>query len=308
MKLVEYLEQDKDKLKNSLRLAASPEKVSAVLEEEIQSILYRYNEDHGEEQERMAAAWMLQVMRMLMPLTNCVDSVETWQKTGGGAAGKGKKGLNPLSLVLLAAGIGLTAAGAFISGGLGTLIKMPVSIVLLCLGLGAMFLSGWLGGSDRMEKWRRKKAGAASASGFKSTDSADRSMYTVNLDPDRIVRILGAALQIADQNLSQARAGAEETKRLMQQSVLEEGTTQAQMILLSDLLEASYSRDGEFALDRMEDIRWYLHRMGVEIVDYTPERAEWFDIMPAPGRGTLRPALVSEGRLLRKGMAAGGTM
>ena len=78
---------------------------------------------------------------------------------------------------------------------------------------------------------------------------------------------------------------------------------------MSDLLEASYSHDGAFALARLSDVAWFLHRNGIETEDYTPEHDGWFDALPVMAGETgnqgltLRPALVSsDGRLLKKGL------
>ncbi len=35
-------------------------------------------------------------------------------------------------------------------------------------------------------------------------------------------------------------------------------------------------------------------------------KPEWFDLLPSPAAATFRPALVTEGRLLKKGLASDG--
>ena len=76
------------------------------------------------------------------------------------------------------------------------------------------------------------------------------------------------------------------------------------MQLYSDLLEALYSGDAEYAFGRLEEIRYYLHGRQVEVVDCSGENAKYFDRMPSSVSGTLRPALVSGGKLLKKGLAS----
>ena len=96
----------------------------------------------------------------------------------------------------------------------------------------------------------------------------------------------------------------------------------AELELLSRLLEDAYGRRGEDeqAEEEISQIRFYLHRKGIEAVDWTGDterqngtegggaggRGGWFDMMPAFESGTLRPALVFDGRLLKKGMASAG--
>ena len=45
--------------------------------------------------------------------------------------------------------------------------------------------------------------------------------------------------------------------------------------------------------------------LGVEVVSYAPERAAMFDRLPTVGAArTVRPALLKDGRVLRRGVAA----
>ena len=97
------------------------------------------------------------------------------------------------------------------------------------------------------------------------------------------------------------------------------GLPEDELRLLSDLLEAGCSRDGQIALEAISRVRYYLHRKGIEVVDFSAANREWFEMMPATDDGmpgslpenaspsdadrTLRPALVQEQTLLRKGLA-----
>lgn len=49
----------------------------------------------------------------------------------------------------------------------------------------------------------------------------------------------------------------------------------------------------------------YLHMMGVEAVEYDENHAAAFDVLPTlSGSRTVRPALLQDGRVLRRGVAA----
>ena len=76
--------------------------------------------------------------------------------------------------------------------------------------------------------------------------------------------------------------------------------------LFAGLMEAAASRDEEYALEKIGDVKYYLHKNNVDAVDYTPDHEDWFELLPSEEAGTIRPALVSEGRLLVKGLATGG--
>ena len=76
--------------------------------------------------------------------------------------------------------------------------------------------------------------------------------------------------------------------------------------LFSDLIAASYSGDPEYALEKLDEIKYYLHRQQIEVVDYSEKTAQYFDLMPGTNAGTIRPALVADGALLKKGLASTG--
>ena len=50
----------------------------------------------------------------------------------------------------------------------------------------------------------------------------------------------------------------------------------------------------------------YLHKQQIEVVDYSEKTKQYFDLMPGSGKGTIRPAMIADGTLLKKGMASTG--
>ena len=70
------------------------------------------------------------------------------------------------------------------------------------------------------------------------------------------------------------------------------------------LMEAVYTGDGAYALKAAPQLANALNEQGVELVEYTPEHREWFELFPGTEDGlTIRPALVKEGKLLARGQA-----
>ncbi len=70
------------------------------------------------------------------------------------------------------------------------------------------------------------------------------------------------------------------------------------------LCEASLTGDGAYALRAASPLVAALEAEGLQLMLYSPEIAGWFDLMPGAGeRRTIRPALVSQGRLLARGQA-----
>ena len=74
--------------------------------------------------------------------------------------------------------------------------------------------------------------------------------------------------------------------------------------LLGDLLEALYAGNGDYALRQLKKLLPWLRQQGIEAVDYSPESADLFEVLPTKrASATQRPALVREGTLLLAGRA-----
>ena len=79
----------------------------------------------------------------------------------------------------------------------------------------------------------------------------------------------------------------------------------AMLDLLVALMEAKASGREAMAMRSLSLAEEYLHMLGVEIIAYSEKDAALFDMLPTMGQArTIRPALVQEGRLLRRGVAA----
>jgi len=79
----------------------------------------------------------------------------------------------------------------------------------------------------------------------------------------------------------------------------------AMLDLLVALMEAKTSGRDEMAMRSLSLAEEYLHMLGVEIVPYGAEHAAMFDTLPTlSGARTVRPALIKDGRVVRRGVAA----
>ena len=79
----------------------------------------------------------------------------------------------------------------------------------------------------------------------------------------------------------------------------------AMLDLLSALMEAKASGRDDLAMRSLNQAQQYLHMLGVEILFYDPACAQHFDILPMMGESrTIRPAMMRDGKLLRRGTAA----
>lgn len=82
----------------------------------------------------------------------------------------------------------------------------------------------------------------------------------------------------------------------------------AMLDLLTALMEAKASGRSELAMRSLSQAEQYLHALGVELIAYDAAHAQLFDVLPTMGEArTIRPAMMKDGKLLRRGVAALGT-
>ena len=85
-----------------------------------------------------------------------------------------------------------------------------------------------------------------------------------------------------------------------------DGLKKEDIQLYSSLLESAYSQgDDEYAKEIVNDLKFYLHKRKIEVVDYNGENKEYFERMPGEAMATIRPALLFNKEVLRKGLATG---
>lgn len=293
MKMLDYLEKDKNQVMAQLDQAGSPEKAQKVLSQTLQKLLFQYNEDCGEPQEREAAAYMLQTAQMALPLVDTAGEPKVWERPAGmdGAGAPVKASGRSTGFLIagvIALGVSLVAAATRSMGILGAL-SLPVILIALALAFVLIYLAGYY-------------RGAPAAPGKKKNPMYQVEMLT---DTQKAFRCLRAIVISVDQTLEQIGAGLKWEKD-REGFEIEDKADAAQIELFSSLLEAAASGDGQYALDQLEQVKYYLHTKQIEAVDYSSDTAAWFDVMPSTRTGTIRPALVSGGRLLKKGLASGG--
>lgn len=278
----ELLEQDRDRLIHALTGAASGTEAAAVLEEEVSRILYRCNEKDGTGRAGEETLYALQTLRAALPLVDSSGEVLAYRHEKK-AEPAGKEAVLPG-----AAGGALSLAALLLPSlpGRGAMLTaLPLSVLLLAGGLFLVFFAG------------RRSVPAAGGS-----HKGDPVTYEVRPDSERIYNCLLNALSVVDRNVEEARRLSEDTG---DQTELDKADRE-EIELMADLLEQLCAEtEADWAAEMDAQIRFYLHKKGIEAVNYTPEHAAWFDRMPGRGKATLRPALVRDGVPVKKGLAAG---
>lgn len=79
----------------------------------------------------------------------------------------------------------------------------------------------------------------------------------------------------------------------------------AMLDLLTALMEAKASGRNELAMRSLSQAEQYLHALGIELIAYDAAHAQLFDVLPTMGEArTIRPAMMKDGKVLRRGVAA----
>ena len=286
--LRELLESDREAILAALARDRSPAAAQAAMEKALERVLYRYGEECGDARLSLSAQDSLQALRGALPLMGAVSEARAWKRDTAAP----KRRPRPAAWALLALGAVLAVA-AFLAGAMlsGPLARLQ-TILPAAFGSACLFFAGYLMAKPRKEK--------------KTDEPAARTEFLV--DPEAVWSCLLGVMTIADHGL-EASAAQTAAEREAASALSPDGPIPAdELDLFATLLENACARlampGGGDARETISAIRFYLHRRGVEAVDYVPERAAWFELLPAQREGTLRPALVCDGRVLKKGLAS----
>ncbi len=281
MTMTEIFEAHREKLARQLDTAATPDQARPVLEAFFDRMTYRYNENCADDRVREAAAGMLAAAKAMVPISDTVRDIRIWERSPKEGKRQGASRGMVLFLAFLIAGAALCAAAVLTTT--VNLLKIPSALVLLA-GAGVCFFL----------------AGRFSA---KTRTAVKERMTECIIDSDKMCRTIRTVMMIIDRNLDQIAVEDVWNQRAADRNAAK-GMSAADLALYSGLLEASYSGDSAYAFEKLSELKYYLHTKHIDVVDYSEEHAAWFDRLPSEGGGTLRPALVCDGMLLKKGLAS----
>lgn len=296
--LISLVESDKEALMGALAANRSPEAAQAALERTLDRALMRWAEACEAceacetceacdvDEVRQAGQLIVSALKSALPLIDSVGEARQWRSE---TASPARPGLRPMTLGLLAVSgvltlstlLGLTLA----SGRLTSPMTLIGSLLPAAAGVGAAYWAGLTAG--RPEKNRDDGAAA-------------RQEFLV--DPEKLWRNLRGMLLLADDALERIRSEAVQPKHSEAEAA---GNLSGRDVeLFSNLLESAYAQDNSDAREMIEAIRFYLHGAGVELIDFAPGQENCFELLPASQPGTLRPALMSGDRVVKRGLAA----
>ena len=283
------LEKDKERFLHIAAGAKSSSESVHAAEEELGRMLSIYNEDETSDKIRQAAAMMTDAARSCAGLLDC-DGESTIYTRSQYTSSMAKAKKPVMFWILLAAGIVAAAASASVLILLTDMVppsqNMMIGLGLMAGSLLCLFISGLL--SSRTKK------------------KNDEELYAETIpDPEKTYHVLLGLAVGMDRNL--ARIRSDETLAAKQELLDEkDGMKKEDINLYAQLLEGAYAeRDSEYAKEVISDVRFYLHKRKIEAVDYTEDHKVWFDRMPGGRAQTIRPALVMDNTVLKKGLASG---
>ena len=292
MKMTDLLEKDKDSLITELAAAGTADKAVRVLENEMDKLLLKHNEQCESDRERESAAYMMQAVRLSLPLIDSNGATKVWER-GAGRSDEGGS-FKVSFLVLFILGLALCVFGfgpMFFNAYVAAEEKLRNEVLLhggaTIVGLVCLYFAGYM--YSRPKKEGKKE-----------------HQVEIKVDANKIYRNFRTAILSIDQSLEEIGAAERWSKRDKAGSIDGRTVTSSELDLFSDLLAAAYSGDPEYALEKIEQIKYFLHKQQIEVVDYSSETAKFFDMMPGSKAATIRPALVAQGGLLKKGLASAG--
>ena len=123
----------------------------------------------------------------------------------------------------------------------------------------------------------------------------------LSVDAPALLEQIGALCRAADVCVSDLELIGREEGLTRLSGTADEAT----LDLLSAMLEAKASGRSDAAERTLGLAEQYLKMLGVEAVFYSAESAACFDVLPTlSGERTIRPALLKDGRVIRRGVAA----
>lgn len=291
LSLVALLDEDREMVMANLARDPSLTAAQVALEKAVDRVMYRYAEACGDPALTDSAQVILQAMKNTLPVMDSVGEARTWNRQ----AQSQKRGLSfgPLALVLLVGGLVLVIAavlGMLISGRFTGVLAFIKGMLPAALGSGALFWAGVL--SARPAKRRQAQ----------DQPQDVRTEYVA--DCEKLWHCLRGAVLQADGQLERIREANAALKQQETQTGVGGKTDPKALDLFAELLETAYAAGDEGSRESASAIRFYLHNARVDVVDYVPGRESWFEFLPAKSAGTMRPALASEGKLIKKGLAS----
>lgn len=296
LSLAALLDDDREMVIANLERDRSLPAAQAALEKAIDRVMYRYVEKASDERLRDSAQHILQAMKNALPVIDAVGEARAWKKEAARPQKQGVR-LGGWALAALIVGAVLVVASVLavmLGGKLRGALTFVKVLLPTALGCAALFWAGILSMKPKRRRNRRAEA----------PEDEVRTEYLV--DVAKAWHVLRGAMLQADGQLERIREQNAVDEQRRAQAAPAGGLSGEALDLFAELLENAYASTDDGAAESISAMRFYLHNAQIDVVDLGEGREAWFEFLPADRAGTLRPALVSGGRLLKKGLASNG--
>ena len=312
------LEEDRKKFRDELAQAGEPADAVDILSRELDRILFRLSTADDDHDSPVLSRLAIRTAKGALPLVDSCGEVEVFQKLESGKTGVRRE--EARWYVLLPFGILSGCIAAFLpSWGPGGAVLGVIGFLLTLICAGLCFFSGLRFAGYK--KRRRSQGGPRAEKTYR--DSEFRTV--VHPDPEKICHHMSVLLQIMDESIAAARKDLEAEISALPGGErpgggpsdaacpdLMSGRAGRTVSLLSDLLEDVYAlKDTPYGAEMLTRIQYYLHADGIEIQDYRSAGSglgqlagtDAFELVPGECDETIRPALIRNGKVIRRGMA-----
>ena len=291
LSLVALLDEDKEMVMANLARDPSLAAAQTTMEKAVDRLMYRYTEACDDAAVRDSAQHILQAVRNTLPMMDTAGEIRSWNRQS--PAAKNGLTLGPMALALLAVGLVLVIGailGVLIGGRLTGVLAFVEAMLPAALGCGALYWAGVQSARPTVRKKLQEESVEVRTEVMVDAGKAWHCLRGAVLQADGQLDGIREANAVMKQQASRTEAGGKQDLKALD--------------LFAELLETAYVTGGESARESISAIRFYLHNAGIDVVDYVPGNEGWFEFLPASKPGTMRPALASEGHLIKKGLAS----
>ena len=283
------IEKDKERFLHNMAAAKSSAEAVRTVEEQFNRILTLYNEEEENEQIKNMAVYLIGSLTASAGFLDCDGESVIWSKSQYRPGISKPKRSGWFFFFFLLGLLALLAAGGgliYFTDTLPPSNEMIIGLSVMAAGAFFLFLSGIF--SARKKEENRQELYAET---IPDGEKTYHIVLNAALTMDRILE------QVRNEELIRNKQALLEEKEELKKEDIQ---------FLSGLLETAYGdSDEENAKQIISDVKFYLHRKKIDVIDYDGENRDLFELMPSDQNGTIRPALAMGGMLVRKGLAAG---
>lgn len=133
---------------------------------------------------------------------------------------------------------------------------------------------------------------------FHTKKIKSKTVVEISADAGDLADKLEAIFKEIDDILRAEQQSAEKQKQALSMAV-----NPQEVQLLSYLMEAKYSGQGDFALEQLDEVELYLAKMDILVIKYSKGNEKYFEFLEGDEEKTIRPALIRGGEILAMGLA-----